>query len=138
MGMTAALDASRVVLVADHFAPAKGVTTAEALRVLHGFARTHGVAHVHDLERGRIEHALLAELGLVGHGTIVFGADSHICNAGASDALGIGFGSTDLAAASPPARSGCVSPRASGSTSQAPPTVPAPAGSLLERMASWR
>jgi len=36
---------------------------------------------------------------MVGHGTIVFGADSHTCTAGAFNALGIGFGSTDLAGA---------------------------------------
>ncbi len=99
MGATAPFDARRVVLVADHFAPAKDVTTAEALRVLRGFARTHGITHIYDPGRGGIEHALLAELGLVGHGTIVFGADSHTCTAGAFNALGIGFGSTDLAAA---------------------------------------
>lgn len=99
MGATAPFDARRVVLVADHFAPAKDVVMAEALRVLRGFARTHGITHVYDPGRGGIEHALLAELGLVGHGTIVFGADSHTCTAGAFNALGIGFGSTDLAAA---------------------------------------
>ena len=76
MGATAPFGASRVILVADHFAPAKDVITAEALRILRGFARTHGIAHVYDLGRGGIEHALRAELGLVGHGTIVFGADN--------------------------------------------------------------
>ncbi len=99
MGATAPFDASRVVLVADHFAPAKDVTTAEALRCLREFARTHAISHLYEPGRGGIEHALLAELGLVGHGTVVFGADSHTCTAGAFNALGIGFGSTDLAAA---------------------------------------
>ena len=99
MGATAPFDASRVVLVADHFAPAKDVASAEALRSLRGFARAHGIGHLYEPGRGGIEHALLPELGLVGHGSIVFGADSHTCTAGAFNALGIGFGSTDLAAA---------------------------------------
>jgi 3-isopropylmalate/(R)-2-methylmalate dehydratase large subunit len=99
MGATAPFDPDSVVLVADHFAPAKDTTTAEALRSLRVFARTHGIGHIYEPGRGGIEHALLAELGLVGHGSIVFGADSHTCTAGAFNALGIGFGSTDLAAA---------------------------------------
>ena len=99
MGATAPFDRDSVVLVADHFAPAKDTVTAEALRSLRGFAKAHGIAHIYEPGRGGIEHTLLAELGLVGHGSIVFGADSHTCTAGAFNALGVGFGSTDLAAA---------------------------------------
>ncbi|HVV92962.1 MAG TPA: aconitase/3-isopropylmalate dehydratase large subunit family protein [Hyphomicrobiales bacterium] len=89
----------RVVLVVDHFAPASDIASASATGALRAFARRHGIAHVYEPGRGGIEHALLDELGMVGHGTIVFGADSHTCTAGAFNALGIGFGSTDLAAA---------------------------------------
>lgn len=98
MGAARPFAPDSVVLVADHFAPAKDVVSAEALRSLRGFAKRHGIAHLYEPGRGGIEHALLEELGLVGHGTIVFGADSHTCTAGAFNALGIGFGSTDLAA----------------------------------------
>ena len=89
----------RVVLVVDHFAPASDINSATAAGALRSFARRHGINHVYEPGRGGIEHALLDELGMVGHGTIVFGADSHTCTAGAFNALGIGFGSTDLAAA---------------------------------------
>jgi 3-isopropylmalate/(R)-2-methylmalate dehydratase large subunit len=89
----------RVVLVADHFAPARDVDSATAIGSLRGFARAHGISRFYEPGRGGIEHTLLDELGLVGHGSIVFGADSHTCTAGAFNALGIGFGSTDLAAA---------------------------------------
>jgi 3-isopropylmalate/(R)-2-methylmalate dehydratase large subunit len=89
----------RVVLVADHFAPASDIVGATGIQTLRAFARTHGVAHFYEPGRGGIEHTLLDELGLIGHGTIVFGADSHTCTAGAFNALGMGFGSTDLAAA---------------------------------------
>ena len=99
MGATAPFAPETVVLVADHFAPATDVITAQSIRDLRTFAAKHGIAHLYEPGRGGIEHTLLAELGLVGHGSIVFGADSHTCTAGAFNALGIGFGSTDLAAA---------------------------------------
>jgi 3-isopropylmalate/(R)-2-methylmalate dehydratase large subunit len=99
MGATRPFDPARIVLVADHFAPAPDVTAAGAIAMTRAFARKHGIEHFYEPGRGGIEHTLLAELGMVGHGTIVFGADSHTCTAGAFNALGIGFGSTDLAGA---------------------------------------
>jgi 3-isopropylmalate/(R)-2-methylmalate dehydratase large subunit len=99
MGATRPAAPDRVVLVADHFAPAKDTDSAQAIGSLRNFARVHGIAHFYEPGRGGIEHSLLDELGLVGHGSVVFGADSHTCTAGAFNALGIGFGSTDLAAA---------------------------------------
>lgn len=99
MGAKRVFDAERVVLVADHFAPAKDVESAEQLRLTARFAQEYGLRHHYGPGRGGIEHTLIAELGLVGHGDIVFGADSHTCTAGAFNALGIGFGSSDLAGA---------------------------------------
>ena len=98
-GATSLAAPDRVVLVADHFAPASDIVSATGIQSLRTFARTHGVGHFYEPGRGGIEHTLLDELGLIGHGTIVFGADSHTCTAGAFNALGMGFGSTDLAAA---------------------------------------
>ncbi|MBI0538678.1 homoaconitate hydratase family protein [Roseomonas sp. KE2513] len=99
MGATRPFDPARIVLVADHFAPAPNVQAAGAIRMTRQFAERHGIAHFYEPGNGGIEHTLLSELGMVGHGGIVFGADSHTCTAGAFNALGIGFGSTDLAAA---------------------------------------
>jgi 3-isopropylmalate/(R)-2-methylmalate dehydratase large subunit len=98
MGASSPADPERVVLVADHFAPASDINSATAIQSLRAFARAHGISRFYEPGRGGIEHTLLDELGLVGHGSIVFGADSHTCTAGAFNALGIGFGSTDLAA----------------------------------------
>jgi 3-isopropylmalate/(R)-2-methylmalate dehydratase large subunit len=89
----------RIVLVADHFAPAKDVQSAEAIQVLRGFGEEQDIPHYYDTGNGGIEHAVIAELGLVQPGTLVFGADSHTCTAGALNASGVGFGSSDLAAA---------------------------------------
>lgn len=89
----------RVVLVADHFSPAKDVISAESIRLLRRFGRQFGIEHFYDAGNGGIEHTLLPEIGMIGPGGIVFGADSHTCTAGAFNASGMGFGSTDLAAA---------------------------------------
>ncbi len=99
MGATRPFDPARIVLVADHFAPAPDIVAAGAIALTREFAKRHAIPHFYEPGRGGIEHTLLAELGMIGHGGIVFGADSHTCTAGAFNALGIGFGSTDLAAA---------------------------------------
>jgi len=99
MGARRVFDPDRVVLVADHFAPAKDVQTAEAIGFLRRFGQRYNIPHYYDPGNGGIEHALLAEIGRVYPGALVFGADSHTCTAGALNAAGIGFGSTDLAAA---------------------------------------
>jgi 3-isopropylmalate/(R)-2-methylmalate dehydratase large subunit len=99
MGAMRPFDPARIVLVADHFAPAPNVAAAGAIRMTRDFATRHAIPHFYEPGTGGIEHTLLAELGMVGHGSVVFGADSHTCTAGAFNALGIGFGSTDLAAA---------------------------------------
>src|SRR6185437_252821 len=86
-----------VVLVNDHFAPAKDVASARNLRLMRDFATAFG-AHLCDVGEG-IEHTLLPERGLVAPGDIVIGTDSHTCTYGAFAALGIGMGSSDVAAA---------------------------------------
>ena len=89
----------KVVLVADHFSPAKDIISAQSIRLLRQFGRQFGIEHYYDAGNGGIEHSLLPEIGMIGPGGIVFGADSHTCTAGAFNASGMGFGSTDLAAA---------------------------------------
>jgi len=98
MGVTRVFDPERVVLVADHFSPAKDVQSAELIRTLRDFANQFGIRHYYDTFNGGIEHAVLADIGKVFPGALVFGADSHTCTAGALNAAGVGFGSTDLAA----------------------------------------
>ena len=99
MGATRPFDPERIVLVADHFAPAKDVISAENIKILRGFAERFEIRHYYEPGTGGIEHTLIAQLGLVYPGCLIFGADSHTCTAGALNASGFGFGSTDLAAA---------------------------------------
>ncbi|NDY83894.1 homoaconitate hydratase family protein [Orrella sp. NBD-18] len=98
MGVKHLHDPEKVVLVADHFSPPKDVTSAESIGLLRGFGKKFGIEKFYDSGRSGIEHALLPELGKVGPGGLIFGADSHTCTAGALNACGVGFGSTDLAA----------------------------------------
>jgi len=98
-GATHVFDRERVVLISDHFAPAKDARSALALEAMRRFARAHDLRYYFELTDGGIEHTLLPQKGLVAPGDLILGADSHTCTAGAFGALGMGMGSTDIAAA---------------------------------------
>ena len=99
MGAVTVFDKNKVILVPDHFTPNKDIQSAEQCRVMRAFAHEQQVTHYFEVGRMGIEHALLPELGLVGPGYLVIGADSHTCTYGALGAFATGVGSTDLAAA---------------------------------------
>jgi 3-isopropylmalate/(R)-2-methylmalate dehydratase large subunit len=92
-------DRERVVLISDHFAPAKDAQSALALEAMRNFARAQNLRYYFELTDGGIEHTLLPQKGLIAPGELILGADSHTCTAGAFGALGMGMGSTDIAAA---------------------------------------
>ncbi|MHC4249290.1 MAG: aconitase family protein, partial [Planctomycetota bacterium] len=92
-------DPEKVVLVPDHFTPNKDIKSAEQAKVLRDFAREQKLVHYFEVGKMGVEHALLPELGLVGPGDLVIGADSHTCTYGGLGALSTGVGSTDFAAA---------------------------------------
>jgi 3-isopropylmalate/(R)-2-methylmalate dehydratase large subunit len=92
-------DPERIVLVPDHFTPNKDIKSAEQAKILRDFAREQGIVHYFEVGRMGVEHALLPEIGLVGPGELIIGADSHTCTYGALNAFSTGVGSTDLAAA---------------------------------------
>ncbi len=83
MGATSPAAPERVVLVADHFAPPRTSTALRPLARCATLPAPMGLDTSTSLDAAH-EHSLLDELGLVGHGSIVFGADSHTCTAGAS------------------------------------------------------
>jgi len=91
-------DPDKVVLVMDHFTPAKDIESAEIVKRCRAFAREHGV-RFYDVGRAGIQHVLLPEKGLVAPGDLIAGADSHTCTYGFMGAFGAGIGSTDAAAA---------------------------------------
>ena len=99
MGATKVFDKDRVALVMDHFTPQKDIQSAVQVKATREFAMEMDVTHFYENGAVGVEHALLPELGLVGPGDVVVGADSHTCTYGALGAFATGFGSTDLAAA---------------------------------------
>ncbi|MGH3049001.1 MAG: aconitase family protein, partial [Gaiellaceae bacterium] len=98
MGARRVFDPSRVVMVADHFVPAKDARSAELQKRLKEWALDQGVAF-YDQGRGGIEHMVLVQEGWVAPGEVIAGGDSHTCTYGALGAFGTGLGSTDIAAA---------------------------------------
>ena len=88
----------KIALVMDHFAPNKDIKSAEQCKTCRVFAKEQGIENFYDVGKMGIEHALLPELGLVGAGDLVIGADSHTCTYGALGAFSTGVGSTDMAA----------------------------------------
>lgn len=92
-------DPGRVVIVFDHFTPAKDIASAEACKAIREFARKQNLVFVENGPHAGIGHVILPELGLVAPGDLVVGADSHTCSYGAVGAFATGKGSTDVATA---------------------------------------
>ncbi|BBD08275.1 3-isopropylmalate dehydratase large subunit [Desulfovibrio ferrophilus] len=99
MGAADVFDKDKVALVCDHFTPNKDIDSAEQVKVVREFAKEKGITHYYEGGNVGVEHALLPELGLVGPGDIVVGADSHTCTYGGLGAFATGMGSTDIAGA---------------------------------------
>ena len=98
-GFKKVFDKNKIVLVPDHFAPAKDLRSANQCKILSNFAAEQKIKNYFEVGCMGIEHALLPELGLVLPGDLVIGADSHTCTYGALGAYSTGVGSTDLARA---------------------------------------
>ena len=64
-GAKAVFDKSKVVLVPDHFAPAKDLRSANQCKVLANFAQEQKINNYFEIGSMGIEHALLPEKGLV-------------------------------------------------------------------------
>ena len=96
MGATEVFDPAKIVMVADHFAPAKDERSAILQQRLKEWSKRFGVTF-YDQGRGGIEHAVLVEDGWVTPGSVIAGGDSHTCTHGALGAFATGLGSTDIA-----------------------------------------
>ncbi|MEL6579662.1 MAG: aconitase/3-isopropylmalate dehydratase large subunit family protein [Cyanobacteria bacterium J06621_12] len=97
-------DASKVVLVADHFIQVNDIRVdPQATKLYQGmvdFAHQYG-CQLFDLvspgEASGICHVLLPEQGLIHPGMIIAGTDSHSCTYGAFGSFSTGVGTTDMA-----------------------------------------
>lgn len=99
IGAKDVFDKERIVLVPDHFTPAKDIKAAEQCKMLREFSKEYDIKFYFEVGRGGIEHILLPEEGIVVPGDLVIGADSHTCTYGALGAFATGVGSTDVASA---------------------------------------
>ncbi|MFZ5942622.1 MAG: 3-isopropylmalate dehydratase large subunit [Bacillota bacterium] len=99
LGAKKVFDRHKVVMIPDHFSPAKDIKSAEQCKAIRDFAREQELTHYYEVGKMGIEHCLLPELGIVAPGDLVIGADSHTCTYGALGAFATGVGSTDVAAA---------------------------------------
>ena len=99
MGATKVFDTDKIALVCDHFTPNKDIDSAEQVKVVREFAKAMNITHYYEGGDCGVEHALLPEIGLVGPGDVVVGADSHTCTYGGLGAFATGMGSTDIAGA---------------------------------------
>ena len=90
-------DRGKIALVMDHFTPNKDIKAARQCKQCREFAKKHGIEHFFDVGEAGVEHALLPEMGMVGPGEVIIGADSHTCTYGALGAFSTGVGSTDMA-----------------------------------------
>jgi 3-isopropylmalate/(R)-2-methylmalate dehydratase large subunit len=98
-GFKKVFDKNKIVLVPDHFTPAKDLKSANQAKLLADFAREQNIKNYFEVGYMGIEHALLPEKKLVLPGDLVVGADSHTCTYGALGCYSTGVGSTDLARA---------------------------------------
>jgi 3-isopropylmalate/(R)-2-methylmalate dehydratase large subunit len=96
MGTDEVFDRSKIVMVADHFAPAKDERSAILIKRLKEWSLAHEVVY-YDQGRGGIEHNLIIQEGWVVPGSLIVGGDSHTCTHGAIGAFSSGLGSTDIA-----------------------------------------
>jgi len=96
-GAKKVFDRKKIVLVPDHFTPAKDLKSANQAKILAEFAREQRIENYFEIGSMGIEHALLPERGMVLPGDLVIGADSHTCTYGALGSFATGVGSTDLA-----------------------------------------
>ena len=97
-GTQKVFDTKKIVLVPDHFTPAKDLKSANQAKMLADFAGEQNIKNYFEIGSMGIEHALLPEIGLIKPGDLVVGADSHTCTYGALGAFSTGMGSTDIAA----------------------------------------
>jgi 3-isopropylmalate/(R)-2-methylmalate dehydratase large subunit len=96
LGMSTVWDRARVVLIPDHFVPAKDVKAADLSNALRRFAKEQEIPNYFEIGRAGICHVVLPEEGFALPGTVIIGGDSHTCTYGAFGCFATGVGATDL------------------------------------------
>ena len=89
----------RMVLIPDHYVPAKDIASAEQAKEMREFAHKHGLPNYYEIGKSGVCHQLMVEEGFAAPGRLIVGADSHTCTYGGINAFSTGIGSTEAAAA---------------------------------------
>ena len=89
-------DASKVILVSDHYAPCVDAESAAILKLTREWAKENRIMNFYDQEG--ICHIVTPERGHLRPGMFAVGGDSHSPTGGAFGAYMFGIGATDMAA----------------------------------------
>ena len=87
-------DRSKLVVVSDHYVPAKDIAAAEILQLTRDFVAYYDIPRFHEAEG--IAHTIMIEKGYVRPGMLYVGGDSHSLTGGAVGSFTVGMGSTDM------------------------------------------
>jgi len=98
MGFKKVWRSEKVAVIFDHNIPPSDVNSAQQMKFMRSFVQKQRIERFYDVGRGGIAHQILVQEGLAKPGSLVVGADSHTCTAGAVGALAVGVGSTEAAA----------------------------------------
>ncbi len=91
-------DATKILAINDHVAPAKDTATAIQADVLRKWAKKHNIRHF-DIGENGICHIVAPERGYVQPGMTLCCGDSHTCTNGAFACFALGIGTTANAGA---------------------------------------
>jgi len=98
MGFKKVWRSEKVAVIFDHNIPPSDVNSAQQMKFMRSFVQKQGIERFYDVGRGGIAHQILVQEGVAKPSSIVVGADSHTCTAGAVGAFAVGVGSTEAAA----------------------------------------
>jgi 3-isopropylmalate/(R)-2-methylmalate dehydratase large subunit len=100
-------DREKIVLIPDHYIFTKDPRANRNLEILRQFAQEQGIKYFYDItdlsnfkanpDYKGVCHIALAQEGHTRPGEVLFGTDSHTCNAGAFGQFATGIGNTDAA-----------------------------------------
>ncbi|WP_026098410.1 3-isopropylmalate dehydratase large subunit [Kamptonema formosum] len=100
-------DPEKIVLIPDHYIFTADERANRNVDILRDFAREQGIKYFYDItDRSNFKanpdykgvcHIALAQEGHTRPGEVLFGTDSHTCNAGAFGEFATGIGNTDAA-----------------------------------------
>lgn len=90
-------DPDQIVVIFDHFAPAKDIPAAEAHQAGRRFVEQFGVSRFHDAGTNQgIAHQVAADRAYARPGTVLVCIDSHTCSGGALNCCARGIGAPEL------------------------------------------